>query len=124
MSEQLDIFSPSALDVVAENGGRSRSSDPETSKDAARTVKAGTQRSRVLCALAASPNGLNGWEASVAAQIRRPHAATTRLEELEDLGFAERTSSTRPTDTGCQALVWKITSEGRRVASELNREAA
>ena len=109
------LFDPVTLavpDVLANNGGRVRASDPQTSKDAARTVKAGTQRARVLLALADCVLGLNGWEASIACDISRVHAATTRMEELEALGFAHRDGSTRPTDTNCQALVFFATAEG------------
>lgn len=116
--EQLDLLAPGACDVLAQEG-RYRASDPETSKKAAQTVKAGTQRFRVLAALCSSPDGLNGWEASVKAGIRRPHAATTRCEELEDLGFAYRTGATRPTDTGCSALVFFASDAGRVEAARL-----
>lgn len=118
---------PTLFDAAAEeltaNEGRVRASDPETSKAAARTVKAGTQRARVLAALANAHDGLNGYEASVRCGITRVHAATTRCEELEELGFARRTGKTRPTDTGCQALVFAITADGRRVAQEMETAA-
>lgn len=113
-----------AVEELTANEGRVRSSDPETSKAAARVVKAGTQRARVLLALANASDGLNGYEAAVRTGINRVHAATTRCEELERLGFARRTGSTRPTDTGCQALVFEITAEGREIATEMRGTAA
>lgn len=116
---------PTLFDVAAEEltaqEGRVRSTDPATSKAAARVVKAGTQRARVLLALANASDGLNGYEAAVRTGISRVHAATTRCEELEALGFARRTGATRPTDTGCMALVFAISEAGRRVAAEIER---
>lgn len=113
-----------ALEELTSDEGRYRASDPDTSKAAARAVRAGTQRARVLLALANASDGLNGWEASVRCDIRRVHAATTRCEELEALGFARRTGATRPTDSGCQALVFAITDAGRQLANEMRGTAA
>lgn len=99
--------------------GRYRQSDPETSKKAAHKVKAGTQRVRILAALASSPDGLNGWEAAKACDISRVHGATTRLNELVELGLAYRTGATRPTDTGCEALVFFASERGLSEAQAL-----
>lgn len=118
------LFDAGVSEVVADNGGRVRSTDPETSKAAARTVKAGTQRARILTALVDASNGLNGWEAAVRCGIFRVHGATTRLEELEELGMVRRDGSTRPTDSGKQALIFYATDAGRTAAAELARSAA
>lgn len=124
MTEAPTLFDAVLEDVIAENGGRVRESDPATSKAAAKVVKAGTQRGRVLLALAQAADGLNGFEASVRCGINRVHAATTRCEELEELGFARRTGDTRPTDTGAQALVWQVTDSGREMAARMTEAAA
>lgn len=121
---QPDLWSVTPPQHLVANEGRYRQSDPETSKKAALSVKAGTQRARVFDALCDAPDGLNGWEASVKAGIRRPHAATTRCEELEVLGFARRDGSTRPTDTGCSALVFFATDAGRDAVLHLRERAS
>lgn len=116
---------PTLFDAAAEvtaNEGRYRASDPATSKAAAYVVRAGNTRARVLAALCSASDGLNGWEVSVRCDISRVHAATTRCEELEHLGFATRTGATRPTDTGCEALLFFATPEGERVAADLEKE--
>ena len=117
---------PTLFDAAAEeltaNEGRYRCSDPETSKAAARTVKAGTQRARVLLALCSARDGLNGYEAAKACGISRVHGATTRLGELEALGFAYRTGQTRETDTRCQALVFFATESGKATAARLGAD--
>lgn len=122
MNEQLDLLAPSIADVVAETGGRSRASDPHTSKHAALLVRAGNQRGRILSALAQC-DGLTGHEAAARCGISYPHVATTRLEELEHLSFVARTAETRPTPTGGSALVWVATARGREVAEQM-KEAA
>lgn len=124
MTDTPSLFDPGVADVVAETGGRARSADPLTSKDAAKSVKAGTQRARILLALTEAPNGLNGWEAAERCGIFRVHGATTRLEELEALGMVRRDGTTRATDSGKQALVFFITDAGRAAAADLTREAA
>lgn len=124
MNEQPDLFSVSYADVVAENGGRSRASDPRTSKDAARGVKAGTQRAAILVALSSALNGLNGYEAQQRCGILRMHGATTRLEELEALGLAHRDGTERPTDSTHMAGVFFVTEQGRTVAADIARSAA
>ena len=117
---------PTLFDAAAEeltaNEGRYRRTDPSTSKAAARTVKAGSARARVLAALCDAPDGMNGWELSVCCGISRVHAATTRCEELERLGFAYRTGATRPTDTGCEALLFFATESGKATAQRLGAD--
>lgn len=119
----LDFTAPSAAEVLAENGGRVRRDDPSTSKHAALLVRAGNQRGRILAALAEC-DGLTGHEAAARCGVSYPHVATTRLEELEHLGFAVRTSATRSTPAGGSALVWVITEPGRAVAEQIKQVAA
>lgn len=122
MTQQTLDLAPSRADVVAENGGASRKNSPATSKDAARRTKAGSARSRILVVLAATEAGLNGYEARQACGIKANHIATQRLIELEALGFAHRTGTSRPTDSpGYRGEVFYATDRGRVEAERLRR---
>lgn len=126
-AEQLDLLS-----VVAQAQapwlGQYRAGQPETAKAAALAVKprSGSQRARVLLALAAAGDaGLTDYELAQRAGIRRMHTAGTRRLELNgprDGGtypvLVEAVEgTTRPTDTDTQAQVWRLTDAGHRVAA-------
>jgi hypothetical protein len=121
--DRLSLFdTPSAaVQVLEPTVGPSHAIDPPTSRQAARSnaVRSGTQRHAVLAAFAVAVDGLTDYEASIAAHLVRPHVAGNRRKELEDAGYVERTARTRPTDTGCEALVFFITDAGRRVLAEI-----
>lgn len=109
---------PSLFD---EDDGRSHRDDPWTSRAAARSVKRSTQRGRVLQELArAGEVGRTDSELGEQLGIRET-AAGTRRKELEELGFCERTTRTRPTRYGNPALVHVITPTGLTTA---RREAS
>lgn len=131
MNEQLDLLSGDISDVdkVLEPtaGAMHRRSLP-TEREAAQTVKSGTQRARVLAVLVrlgdAIPHALHA-EAGCAT----PHVATTRLEEMADRRrfdppLVERTVERRLTPWNKQAFVWRPTARGREVAAELGKRAA
>jgi hypothetical protein len=101
--------------------GPSHRGDPWTSFAAASSVKRSPQRLRVLHELdRAGDDGRTDSELGVELHIRET-AAGTRRKELEELGLAQRTTRTRPTLYGNQALVHIITPAGhaalRRLAS-------
>ena len=100
---QLDIF-----DSPGKPGGV-RTTDPHTSHLASEAVKrfGGGQRGRVLAALDAAPEGLTDFELSLRTGIPR-HVAARRRKDLEQAGLVVATDRTRPTDTGCLAVVWRV----------------
>lgn len=115
----------SAAAVVAPAPGAVRRSDPDTSHAAARslTLRSGTQRHRVLAALAACGGyGANDYELGRKVGILRT-AAGTRRKELERMGLVKATDGTRPTDTGSAAIVYVPTTEGREALRELDATA-
>lgn len=92
-----------------------------TSRDAAaaNAPRAGTQRARILAALAATgDNGATDFELSISTGIAR-HVAAKRRGELVDDGFATASGRVRTTDTGSPAVVWVATERGRRARAEL-----
>lgn len=124
---ELTLFDATAADVLTPTVGPYHRDDPITSREAAlrNAPRSGTQRAAVLLALAdAADGGLTGFELWGRTPCRYPHVATTRVEELVRLGLAEPTDDTRPTDTGAQATVWRITAVGAWVADEMRRAAS
>lgn len=110
------------LTLLADTPGPSRRGQPATAAAAGRTVRTGSQRARVLMAIVRSgAHGCTDWEASVAANISRPHVAGTRRAELVDEELVEATPQLRATDTGRLAVVYQATAEGRLLAAELAR---
>ena len=125
MSDQLSLLpdaSPQevAAAIVAERDGATHRHDPPTSLAAAAGVKTGTQRHKALKALGVFYEpGLTGHQVATALNHPLPHVYTTRLEELEAVRCVERTDETRPTWSGHQAIVWRITDFGREMLAEL-----
>lgn len=122
MTTALTLFDASDADVLAPTPGPAHRDAMPTEQAAAEqvAVRSGTQRARVLVALAAAGDkGLTDYEMSLRASICRPHVAGTRRADLQRLGLVVQTDRTRPTDTGCMAVVWCCTDAGRRVAGEL-----
>lgn len=85
----------------------------DTSKAAALDVmpRTGTQRLAVLDAIRNSEDGMTDEEIqsklSIGANSQRP-----RRVELVEGGWLEDSGKTRPTDTGNDAIVWKLTTKG------------
>lgn len=121
----MTLFDVSAEEVVADTPGRVRATDPQTSRDAARLVKRGTQREQVLHALVdAGDRGLTGHEACALTSCLYPHVSGTRLGELAGFGLAVATGETRPTPSGATATVYVATDHGRACALALRSNAA
>ena len=94
----------------------------------------GQQHRAVLIALLnEGARGLGAEEAAQRCGLRASHIAATRLIEMSVDGDRDRfpvplvarsEKKDRPTASGRNAYRWFLTDQGRRVASELNREAA
>jgi MarR family len=103
--EQLDLFAPPGLRPEQ----KARRTDPVTSKHAARVAfpRAGTQRLRILEALAANRAGLTYDD--LARLTGMPGVSTsTRLSELAAAEWIERAGRRRTLNAG-QADVWIAT---------------
>lgn len=117
MTDQLDLLS------FLDTPGRSRQSNPDTSKRAAKAIKTGALKHRILLHLLnVGHHGANDYELHRACDPNgRVHSAATRRGELEALGYVMRTSRLRPTDTpGNDGLVHILTDAGRALLNELN----
>ncbi len=103
----MQLFDP-------DDDGQAQADHPWTAHEAARKVKAGSQRDRVLRALyaAGQEDGALDHELAAATGLERTHAATRR-HELEELGLAHRNGDHRPAPrTGNAALITRITDAG------------
>lgn len=107
------LFPP---DVTEPVDGRSRHSDPQTSRDAGSNktfvVKWGGQRAVLLQAYA-DLGPITDEQAGLRGGIRRV-ADTRRCSELRKAGLIEPTGTTRPTSTGAPAQICRITTQGVR----------
>lgn len=119
---QISIFDPPRHDSL--RAGASHRNDPVTSRDAARAnfPRSGSQRHRVLVALAAAgARGLTAEEAARATGMRScasGNSAAKRLSELKQAGYAAPAETTRCTENGCQAQVFIATARARRELDE------
>lgn len=101
-----------------------RATDPQTSHEAAASVRprAGSSRALALVALAAAgSHGLSDFE--LAARTGVPQTSIgVRRKELQRVGLVETTDRRRPSPSGTPAIVWTITElgvlEARRIAHE------
>lgn len=98
---------PVPLDLTIDPIRLSRSTDPETSRQAAENAsrRGPSQRRRVWEALNKLGDATD-YELSVACGILRSSAAKRR-QELVDLGHVIETPFRRKTDTGSDAIVWR-----------------
>lgn len=102
-----------------------RDGDPQTSREAAAANPLGRSKLRrqVLAALARA-EATDHQLALGLALLHQRGTVSKRRGDLVDLGLAEPMLDddgkpvTRPTDTGCDAQVWRITDEGRRALEE------
>lgn len=128
MSDERHAFAPDLFGDACQRCGRTADSprhlDPEppairaldgdTSIEAAARsrVRAGTDRHRVLLALAAAGDrGLTDFELETQTGIKQTSCGKRR-KELVDAGLVERTDDRRPAPSGSQAIVWRITPAG------------
>ena len=98
---------PVPLDLTIDPIRLSRSTDPETSRQAAESAsrRGPSQRRRVWEALNKLGDATD-YELSIEVGILRSSAAKRR-QELVDLGHVIETPFRRKTDTGSDAIVWR-----------------
>lgn len=131
----FDTTTPEALaaDVVQPTPGTARSSDPETSKRAARNVmpRAGSSRAQVLLAFDQTGGHADGGftDDELYAFLgdhrsSRWRTARNELATLYDPALLEhRAGEERATRGGQPARVWRITVKGSQVAHTVEMEA-
>lgn len=101
--------------------GTARSSDPDTSWEAALRNLSGkrTDRREALMAHAAfCDTGLTDF-ALASLMERQQTSVGKRRGELRDWGLVEDRGTRRPSPSGSPAIVWRITERGRRMARAL-----
>jgi len=92
---------------------RARTSDPHTSKEAAKRADALADRhTGMIYAVLKANDPLNFEEIAIMLQADSSEFANTskvsrRMVDLERLGLAERTGATRATSSGRQAQLWR-----------------
>lgn len=126
---QISLLDPptEAQQVMASAPGRSRRTNPATSRQAAVKVglRAGALKHRILAHLAAQGDeGANDWELHVHCDPNgRVHSAATRRKELHDEfdpPLVRTTAVSRPTDDDdSEGLVHVLTERGRQVLAEI-----
>ncbi len=92
-----------------------RPSDPQTSKDAAESMKPAlsTQRRSVLSyVIAKGSDGATAYEIAVSLGAQQ-NVISRRLTDLVQLGLAEPNGRLRPGATGRNGLVFVVTPKGR-----------
>lgn len=98
-----------------------RQADPDTSWAAAFARLGGkaTDRRAVLVALCLAPDGLTDFELGALVQ-RQQTSAGKRRGELRDMGLVQDSGLRRPAPSGASAIVWVVTSMGRRAEQALD----
>jgi hypothetical protein len=118
--QTMSLFDLSAADVLADTPAPVGRTCPDTSAAAAAGVRTGSQKGRVLAALAAAGDrGCTDFEAARAIGHPRPHVVGTRRLELQRLGLVEATGMRRPSDLGGAAVVYVATDAGRAISQEI-----
>ena len=99
---------------------------PETSHAAARRAKHGahSQAVRLLCFLAERGETGATNEEAVGALDLRMSSATARCRGLVLDGLVRDSGRTRPTTSGCAAIVWVLTDAGAAVVMSTRRPKA
>jgi hypothetical protein len=95
---------------LLDDSGLVRNDHPETARTAARQVGARALRVSVLRALARSAM----TDAELDQHMGHSRTVRPRRVELTRRGLVTDSGSTRTTDTGRQAIVWRITNAGRQ----------
>lgn len=96
-----------------------RAGDRPTAVAAARQVKAGTGKYKVLAALYHAPHGMIDHEHVAASGLIATSAGKRRLELMTEFDppLVEDSGTTRPTPSGEQATVWRLTEAGFKYAA-------
>jgi hypothetical protein len=113
------------LELVREPRALARSSDPQTSKEAAAAAerRAPSQRDRLLSAyMTAGDRGLTDEEAGVSAGLAGS-GYWKRCSDLRSLGLIVPLGSLRRVSSGLMAQVCVITLDGWRRMDQLSRRA-
>lgn len=98
---------PVPLDLTIDPIRLSRSTDPDTSRQAAESAsRRGPSQRRLVWEALQKLGDATDYELSIAARILRSSAAKRR-QELVDLGHVVETPFRRKTDTGTEAIVWR-----------------
>ena len=108
MSQHPSLFDPMPIDTHTPPSRLVRTTDPHTSHEAALNAsrRGPSQRRRVWEALNKLGDATD-YELSVETGILRSSAAKRR-QELVDLGHVVATPFRRKTDTGSNAVVWRV----------------
>lgn len=100
-----------------DKAGKARRTDPITSVKAAKRVKAGSQRMLILSVFL-EHGELTADEVWSYLPNKHYPSITTRVSELGNDGFIERTGEMRKTERDNEAFVWRITNQGRAAMQE------
>ena len=84
--------------------------------------RSGTQRARVLCAIAAADDGLTDHEIVELCAIS-PSSERPRRVELVDAALVVDSGARRRTPLGSEATVWMVTDIGRAAAHYLRAQS-
>lgn len=113
--------------MIGPERGSVRRTDPDTAAEAARLVRPGSARHRLLVAHDEHPGGLTDEQAATLAHLKLTSEYATRCSELERAGYLVNTDDTRTGASGMARLVRRITPEGiaalRAAAPELDGRA-
>ena len=102
-----------------EGPGQARGSDLRTSQEAAKLVRPGSTRRKLLRAHSMRPGGLTDEEAAIVAGLRLSSEYATRCSELKRAFLLRDTSITREGRSGAKRVVRQITEFGIRIAKEM-----
>lgn len=107
MLVESTLFDPDNLPTDAQLRRMYRKSNPETSKQAAKKVKVGSQKHHVLEVFQqAYPKGFTDEELIEACYLKNDNARKRRVDLYND-GLVENTGLTRLTSSDCPAIVWR-----------------
>lgn len=117
MSGLAEGFYDRALRPIAPTGPLARSTDPDTSRNAARPDRLTGNQRFVLSRLAVNgPDGLTDFDYS---PVLQQTSAGKRRLELERAGLCEYAGTTRLSPSGTPARVYRITTAGLALWQQL-----
>jgi hypothetical protein len=97
--------------------GQARHTDPATSHEAARLVRPGSARARLLFAHHYNPDGMTDEEAAESASLSLTSEYATRCSELMRAGLLVDTPLSRTGRSGMARVVRRITPLGRQLVT-------